>query len=206
MKDLVCLVPDRNVEYGLRGLLERNISLGIREITYDIYVHPKRDPGILNGASDFLQEFSSIYSCGIVFIDYEGCGRENEKNPEDISIEIKNSLSQKWGHRIEVIVFRPKLEIWLWVDSPHTANELGWDNYPNLKDFLIQRGLWISGKLKPDRPKEAVEAALWKRKIPRSSSIYYNIAKKVSLERCTDASFHNFKSLLKRWFSKGRRS
>lgn len=168
MKDLVCLVPDRNVEYGLRGLLERNISLGIREITYDIYVHPKRDPGILNGASDFLQEFSSIYSYGIVF--------------------------------------KPELEIWLWVDSPHTANELGWDNYPNLKDFLIQRGLWISGKLKPDRPKEAVEAALWKRKIPRSSSIYYNIAKKVSLERCTDASFHNFKSLLKRWFSKGRRS
>ena len=44
-KDLIILVADKNMEFAVRGILTRLEALGIRDITYDLYVHPERDPG-----------------------------------------------------------------------------------------------------------------------------------------------------------------
>lgn len=43
-KDLVVLVPDKNMEASLRGLLSRCAALGLRDVTFDLFVHPERDP------------------------------------------------------------------------------------------------------------------------------------------------------------------
>jgi hypothetical protein len=69
-----------------------------------------------------------------------------------------------------------------------------------LRDFLIERGFLQLNKIKPIRPKEAMELALRTAKIPRSSSIYESLAKSVSLQRCKDKSFEKFKSTLINWF------
>ena len=39
MNDLVVLVADKNLEYAVRGLLQRPRALDIRSVSHDIFVH-----------------------------------------------------------------------------------------------------------------------------------------------------------------------
>lgn len=50
---------------------------------------------------------------------------------------------------------------------------------------------------------EAFRAALREAQTPRSASLYEQIAKKVSLDKCSDTVFQEFKSVLQSWFSEG---
>jgi len=45
MTDVVILVPDRNIEYAIRGILARRQSVGIRVVSPDIHTHPAHDTG-----------------------------------------------------------------------------------------------------------------------------------------------------------------
>lgn len=202
MKDLVVLVPDKNVYSGIDGLLSRHESLNIKQISYEIFVHPLHDPGVYDDAANFLRQFSNQYLYALVFVDYEGSGQE-QTLPGDIAIKVRKEIERNgWSNRVEVIVFDPELEIWVWADSPHTASALGWNSFPGLKNWLTQQGFWAQNAAKPQRPKEAVEIALRKKRIPRSSSIYQEIAQNVSLIGCQDDSFIKFKNILQQWFPK----
>lgn len=209
MKDLIVLVADGNMRSGIESLLDRKESLGIRQISYDIGVHRGRDPGIYKGAVDYLRLLSNQYSYALVFLDYEGSGQEKKQSLK-IANEIKGKLERNsWKDRAEVIVIEPEFDIWVWAESPHTAKALGWDNYSELRKWLFSRGFWEEDALKPSRPKEALEEALKERNlkagekgIPRSSSIYGDIAKKVSLHRCKVPSFLKFREILQKWFPK----
>ncbi len=199
MKDLVILVPDKNVQFGIDGLLSRYESLNIKRISYEIFVHPYRDPGVYHYAVDFLRPYSSQYSYALVFLDREGSGQEG--SVDEISKKIKKDIEKSgWQNRVEVIVFDPELEIWVWAESPHTAEALGWNSYPELKAWLIQQGLWKQDTSKPERPKEAVEMSLKEKRLPRSSSIYLEIAQKVTLSKCQDQAFKKFRDILQEWF------
>lgn len=203
MKDLVVLVPDKNVKFGIDGLLSRYESLNIRQISeddYEIFVHPLHDPGVYHRAVDFLRPFLREYRYAAIFLDREGSGQEH-RSSDEITGDIKTRLEDNgWRDRLEVFVFDPELEIWVWTESPHTAGALGWDNYSELRDWLGQQGLWAQNALKPERPKEAVKMALKIKGIPRSSSIYKDIAQRVSLSRCQDQAFRNFRDILQKWF------
>jgi len=201
-KDLLILVPDKNTKYVLDGLLHRHHSFGIRSITYDIYIHPLRDPGIYHYAYDFMLPFASQYSYSLVFCDREGSGQEL-KTSDEIAIEIKSKFDiTDWQNRVEIIVINPELEIWAWVDSPHLTSNLGWSTFSSLQKFVQQQGFWRHDSFKPDRPKEAIETALREKKVPRSSAIYKKIAEEVSFKNCQEESFMKFKSILKLWFAK----
>lgn len=200
MKDLVILVPDKNVQFGIDGLLSRRESLNIKQFSYEIFIHPGRDPGVYNYAADFLRPFSNQYSYALVFLDREGSGPVG--SVDEISKKIKKEIERNgWQNRVEVVVFDPELEIWVWTESPHTAEALGWNSYPELKAWLIQQGLWKQDTSKPERPKEAVEISLKGKQIPRSSSIYLEIAQKVTLNKCQDLAFKKFRGILQEWFS-----
>ena len=200
MKDLVVLVADKNMKFGIDAILSRHDSLNIRNIFYDSFVHPLRDPGVYDKAGDFLRQFLREYSYALVFLDYEGSGQE-QRSSHEIASKMKTGLEENgWQDRVEVIVFDPELEIWIWTESPHTADALGWDNYSELKDWLTQQGIWQQNLPKPERPKEAMEKVLREKRIPRSSSIYREIAQNVSLDRCQDTSFTNLKNVLQQWF------
>ena len=101
----------------------------------------------------------------------------------------------------EQLFLSPELEVWVWSNSPHVDDVAGWKNrQPSLRSWMIEQGLLEEGKVKPRRPKEALQAALREARIPRSSSLYQRIAEKVSLRGCEDRAFLKFKDLLKDWF------
>jgi hypothetical protein len=200
-KDLIVLAPDKNTKFTVNGILTRYQSLKIRKIDYDIFVHPKHDPGIYNDSVNFLRAFLNQYNYTLVFIDKEGSGQDKKKSTDELANIIKTNLEKNgWEDRVEVIVFNPELEIWVWVDSPHTAVALGWNNYEELKNYLMQKEFWQINSPKPKKPKEAMELLLKIKLIPRSSSIYQEIAEKANFAYCVEPSFLKFKRALTSWF------
>jgi hypothetical protein len=201
MRDLVALVADKNTEYAVRGSLERSMSLGIRPVVYDLFIHPRRDPGCLNEAHDFLRPMAVGYTHALVLFDREGCGREQEL-PDVLADGVRERLARNgWSARAEVVVLDPELEVWVWCDSPHVAACLGWANrQPALRDWLVANSHWPSNASKPPRPKEAMEAALRQVRKPRSSAIYLELAQRVSLQGHAEPAFQRFVRALQRWF------
>ena len=200
-KDLVVLTPDKNWEAALQGIFSRHRSLGIRQITAETLRHPGKDPGCVNEGIKFLSDYSEQYRYGLLMFDHEGCGREQAR-PQDLQTELDQEFTRSaWGNRAKTVVLSPELEAWVWSDSLHVDDAAGWKNrQPSLRNWLIQRGWLQQGAIKPARPKEAFEAALREVHIPRSSSLYQQIAEKVSLRHCQDAAFLEFKGILRQWF------
>ena len=78
---------------------------------------------------------------------------------------------------------------------------LGWSGrQPALRDWLVRGGFLVNTAEKPNRPKEALEAALRHVKKPRSSALYQALAEKVSLRECVDPAFLRFRAILNKWF------
>ncbi len=200
-KDLVLLVADKNIEAVMIGLLGRSAALGIRRVTYDCYVHPRRDPGCLAGASDFLGPLRGFFAHALVLFDHEGSGREGDA-PKAVAGRVRDALQDSgWQGRAEVVVLAPELEIWVWTNSPHVPRCLGWaEHEPALREWLAGQGLWRPGDAKPEWPKEALEAALREVRKPRSSAIYGDIARSVSLSGHSEPAFVHLSATLRRWF------
>lgn len=205
MNDLIVLVPDGNMRSGIDSLFSRYEDLGIRQITYTIIVHPNRDPGVYNDPVEPLRLSINQYRYALVFIDHEGSGKEKTA-PENMAKHIKTRLNGSgWKDRSEAIVFDPELEIWLWANSQYTAEIIGWHNYSELKNWLVNKGFWLENLPKPLEPKKALENALMnapknKQGTPRSSKIYGEIASKINFHRCQDPAFKKFMEVLQKWF------
>lgn len=199
--DLVALVADKNTEHGLRALLARGRALRMRAVTADVFVHPERDPGCLLRAHDFLRALPTEYAYALVVFDCHGCGR-SDVSPSDLETEVEANLSRPgWAGRGRAIVFAPELEAWVWADSPHVESVLGWrGRHPTLADRLAARGHLAPGLAKPSAPKRAIEEALEVARKPRSSSLYADLAARVSVEGCVDSSFSRFREVLRSWF------
>jgi hypothetical protein len=198
-KDLVALVPDRSWEATLNTLLgKRCQALSIRACSYDIFVHPQRDPGVFRCAGKFLAPFQQQYKQALVVIDQEWAGAPKE--PTEIEGTIQHELDLfSWKGRSDVIVVVPELEAWAWTESPHLPDILGW-NEGNLFSELARRSFERNALGKPLRPKEALDSILRTARKPRSSALFSRLAEKVSLERCQDPSFLKLKRVLQGWF------
>jgi hypothetical protein len=200
-RDLVVLIADKNIEGALRGLLSRPQSLGLREISCDLYVHPERDPGCRLRGHHFLKSFAHRYAHALVIFDREGSGRE-ELERADLERQVEDRLSSSgWDDRATAVVIDPELEIWVWADSPHVESALGWSEDMSLRGWLMQKGWLQEGESKPVQPKTAVEEALRRARKPRSSSMFQELARRVSTDRCVDAAFLKLRQTLVRWFS-----
>jgi hypothetical protein len=200
MKDLVVLVADKNMEHAVKGLLGRPESLQIAPVQLDVFIHPRRDPGCLNEAHDFLRPIANGYRHALVMFDHEGCGHEGE-SPDVLAQTVRERLRRNgWPERADVVILDPELEIWVWHDSPHVANCLGWANQLALRAWLRDQGDWPINDPKPQRPKEAMEAALRQVRKPRSSAIYLELAQRVSLQGHSEPAFQHFVDTLQAWF------
>ena len=98
-KDLILLVADKNMEASLRGLLSRTQSLKVRQVVFDLYVHPESDPGCLLRSPDFLRPFVGRYDRALVVLDHDRCGREAEERPKLESDLEKRLGDSGWGGR-----------------------------------------------------------------------------------------------------------
>jgi hypothetical protein len=200
-KDLVILVADGQMEFAVRGLLTRNEAIGFQKLSVDIHVHPNKDPGCLLRGHDFLRPFYRQYRHAIIMLDREGCGREGASRQE-LENELEKQLSTAgWDERAAAIVLDPELEVWVWSDSPEVDAVLGWAcKTPRLAEWLKNEGYSTSGQTKPNRPKEAMERALRLARKGRSSAIFFELAQRVSVNRCIDPAFLKFKNTLREWF------
>jgi hypothetical protein len=200
-KDLIVLAADKNIEYALRGLLSRPADLQLRPISTETFVHPERDPGCLRRSDDFLRAWCRQYDHALVIFDREGCG-EQVRGAQKLEKLVEGKLSRSgWSDRAAAIVLDPELEIWVWSESPHVDAVLGWrGKTPNLRQWLKQQGLLGDRDVKPRRPKEAMEKALKTVRLPRSSSLYLELAQAVAFEQCVDRAFLKFRDTLRNWF------
>lgn len=200
--DLAILVADKNMEATVVGLLTRAQSIGIRQISFDLSVHPEKDPGCLLRSHEFLRLFQKTCSYALVMFDLDGCGQSTATR-ESLEQDVENRLSKSgWSGRCAAIVLDPELEAWVWSDSPEVDRATGWTGRsPGLRGWLLDNGYLGQEGAKPNPPKEALESALRQVKKPRSSSIYGVLARSVGLGRCTDLAFAKFKSTLQNWFA-----
>ncbi len=201
-KNLIVLAADKNIEYALKGLFSRPEALGIRRIETEIFIHPRRDPGCVQDGVAFLSNFSEQYDYGLLMFDYAGSGKERKQQPKELQELLNHELDGSgWHGRAKTIVLLPEIEAWIWSDSPHVPDVAGWKRrQPSLRQWLIEQGWLEKDAVKPNQPKEAFLATLREARTQRSASLYQQIAEKVSLRRCKDHSFQEFRDILRAWF------
>lgn len=200
-RDLIVLAADKDMELAIRGILTRRQSLSIREVSADVYTHPQRDPGCARRCDDFLRSFCRQYRHALVLFDLEGSGYPG-RSREHLESDVEDRLaSSGWHDRAAAVVLEPELEAWVWSDSPHVPKVLGWSSAEmELHSWLRSKGLLGIEEVKPVRPKEAMEAVLVQSRKRRSSSLYSELAQRVSVHRCSDRAFLKFISRLQQWF------
>jgi hypothetical protein len=199
--DLVVLTADRNMQFTIEGLLKRTQAFAMRTISSVFYTHPQRDPGCLRLSDAFLRPAVMRFAHAIVMFDREGCGQENKTRGE-LEHQVESALSQSgWADRAAAIVIDPELENWVFSGSSEVDQVLGWSgNNPPLRKWLKNQNFLEAGQIKPNRPKEALEAALRCVRLPRSSSLYGSLAQRVGIGRCTDGAFQKLRNTLQSWF------
>ena len=199
--DLLCLVADRNMSSAISGLLSRPESLGIQNIEYRLETHPRRDPGCFYEGAEFLGSQRSEAKHAIVVLDHAWSGVPADSGHE-LEALLDNRLARAgiegWAR---AIVIEPELEAWVFSGSIHVSEALGWrDRDPSLREALTLQGLWPDDHHKPPDPKAAMEWALRQVRVSRSSSIYGELASRVSTTNCTDRAFVRFRQTLREWF------
>ena len=89
--DLVMLLPGKNERETFEGLLSsRQRSLEMRNVIYEILVHPRRDPGCFHEGPDILQPYQGIAQYSLVVLDYEGSGQEG-RPPDARARPVRNN-------------------------------------------------------------------------------------------------------------------
>ena len=203
-KDLMVIVPDGDMEFAVEALLCRPESLGMRPISFDIRRHLQRDSGCRSDCHHYLRPWLRGYGYAMVLFDHEGCGKE-ELERTVLEEQVEAMLRDNgWNNRCAVIVIAPELEAWVWSDSPVVDEVLGWQGRtPVLRDWVRNRTeFWPSDHPKPNRPKEAFEAALKEVRKQRSPRLFKDLASRVSVSRCIDPSLLKFRDMLAGWFPK----
>ncbi len=199
-RDLVVLVADKNTKSAIGALLRNPKRLRIRDITSEVFVHPGHDPGCREKCHDFLRAQTSRFRHALVIFDRHGCGRDAPAEAIESDSEQRLAASG-WEDRARAVVIDPELEVWVWSDSPHVEDVLGWQGRsPALRDWLVSEGRAASVSAKPRDPKAAIEDALRIANVPRSSAVYASLASRVSFNRCKDRAFLKFCNTVRAWF------
>lgn len=199
LRDCILLVADSDIKATVEGLFSRPSAIPIRPISFDIIVHPQRDPGVRLRSRGLLEPFRYSHSRAISILDHEGCG--SIEPVERVEANIESSCASHWHDRIRAIAIAPEIENWVWSDSPRVDEALGWaGKLPNLRQWLVDTGSLSAIQEKPSRPKEAFDAALRYVNKPRSATIFAKLGATVSLNRCNDRAFGRFRKTLQGWF------
>lgn len=200
--ELGVIVPDRDIEGVVRTLLEkRRESLQVRPFTFDIYRHLQRDSGVRSRGVEFSRGLRGSHAHCLLVFDHEGSGAET--TPRD---ELEEGMRRElhglgWEDRADVIVISPEIEAWLWGRSPshHLGQVIGWRER-DLLAWMENTGYQVGLDRRPVRPKEALANVLRHARIPRSASIFEQVADRCSLDHCSDPSFNRLCTCLRRWF------
>ena len=199
-KELVVLVADIQQEKTLDTLLShRNLSLGIRRASYQIYRHPRKDAGVFGEADSFLRPFLNSHRYALVLLDaaWDGAPGNARYLQDDL---MRRLCANGWNRkRCQVIVIDPELETWIWSESEEVPRILR-TTWNIIKITAQKHGYWAENETKPSHPKELLEILLISQKRPRSSSLFQNLARNVGLSKCQDPAFVLLRATLQQWF------
>ncbi len=204
MKELIILTADKSMQVSVETLLRRYHSLGIRSLRpaeFDTIVQPNFDASVYLGGHELLRSQSARYRHAIMMCDRHGCGQE-QLTREELEQRMEERLRRSgWSDRAAAIVIDPELEAWVWTDSPHVEEILGWRRRQlGLREWMRAEGYLAEGQVKPVHPQRCLDEALRIARKPRSSALFRAIGERVSLRRCTDSAFLKFVSILQKWF------
>ena len=202
-RDLFVLAADSQLQRTIATLLEhRRRALEIGDISFEVHRHPGRDPGCRTDADSFLRHIQDNYRKAMVVFDFEGCGASNTTASElegQLEQQIENAGWQL--DRVAVIVIEPELEAWLFGGTfIHLEQAIGWSHPQPIQRWLVSGDHLSSGLVKPADPKATMEALLLQAERHRSSKLYADMAKIMSLARCRDRAFQKFRATLQHWF------
>jgi hypothetical protein len=198
------MVADLDQQQAFRVLLEKRApSLGIQPPVFEMAKHPHHDGGCFRSSPALLQTLQTQAAHAIVVLDREGSGAD-DKQAAAIEADLEGRLAASgWGDRARVVVLDPEVEIWVWSSSIHVDEVLGWKGRtPSLREWLTEQGFLQAGQMKPERPKEALRAALRQSRIKPSAALFAQLASKVGLEGCQDRGFLRLRDTLRGWFGK----
>lgn len=200
IRKLVIVAADKDIEYALRGLLSRPRSIGISDLgPVEFLTHPGHDPGIFKNGPELLRPYARDSHHALVVLDKVWSGAPSSVSAVEQSIESR--LQPGWNDRAKSVCIDPEVEAWVWSDSPHVAETLGWESVTSLRKWLQARGLMQPEMAKPLDPKAAYRAALIERQIPPSSALFRQLGERVGITRCTYPSFIRLVGILRGWFS-----
>lgn len=205
MTRLVVLVADKDAEVIIRVILsERYHSLGLPKLIenedYKIIKHNGRDPGVFASGSDVIALLRSQFSHALVIIDQEWGGTPG--NSIDIKQQLGSKLRPTWGEQHLVVVPEPEIDAWIWAkNNTHVSASLGAD-WEQIMSIARAHSWWMPDEPKPSRPKELLDAVVYKVKNQRhhTSGIFAQIAKQISLNNCVDPAFNEMKLWLQEIF------
>lgn len=200
-QDLFVLAADTSMETVIEKGLQRNESLGIRQVTVHATTHAGRDGGARTTGVSLMATQASLFEHGLLVFDHEGSGAREAAL--DLEARLDEELARAWGDRAKAIVIDPEVDIWLWGSNNALAQVLNWSNPNSIRDWLLSEGFAFDTANKPIRPKEAIEAVLRECRIVRSAAIYGKIVERISLARCTDQAFRRLSEALAGWFRQG---
>jgi len=171
MKDLVLLVADKNAQFALKGALSRHKALAIRPVEYEFRVHPGRNGGARRSGPDVLQRERQRFTHALLVFDFEGSGT-SLPSAAAVEAELDQRLAARWQGAAKSIVIEPEVDVWMWGSDNLVEEVIGWPAGARLRDWLTDHHFTLDADGKPDRPKEALEAALRIANTPRSSSLH----------------------------------
>lgn len=200
MKDLVILVPDKNIEFALRGALARPEALATGSMSYEFRPHMGRDGGARTTGVDVLALETRRFKHALLVFDLEGCGASVDQGVEELESELNAKLRLQWGERARAIVIAPEADIWIWGADNALHQAFNWPLDIGIRDWLKTRGFAFDNGGKPKRPKEALDAMRFIHRQPRSSALYEKIVGQISLRRCSDPAFRRLNDILQLWF------
>ena len=158
--DLAVIVPDKDTEQTFEALLGRHQSLRIRPIRHQVSVHPHKDPGCYKTGDQLAGVFAREAAHALVVFDqaWEGAPCDD---PTRLEADVEARLRPLWDDRARCVVIDPELEAWVWSDSPHVTDVLGWRGRdPGLRAWLEGEGLWPPDHPKPPDPEAAFRRAV----------------------------------------------
>ena len=201
MKDLVCVVADRQIAATLEELLLRRRALGIRPVEAEILVHPHHDPGCYARPADLQRGYRQAAEHALIVLDHAwdgvppGSGAALEALIDE---KLEDAGMADWA---VPVVIEPELEAWVFSASPHVPDVLGWKpSRSPLREALEERNLWAAADAKPADPKEAIKYILRRTGKSRSASLFRRLTRRVNTAGCRDRAFLRLNDLLRGWF------
>jgi hypothetical protein len=199
VKDLIVLTADPQMQRTVETLLgNRQRALSIPGISFDVQRHPHRDSGCRTASEGILRPLRNEYRKAMTVFDFDGSGARNATASE---LERQYELAGWEKGQVAFIVIEPELEAWLFGTSySHLQRAVNWSQSEPINEWLAAMGYMVAGNAKPSDPKGAIEAILKLEKMPLSSDLFAELARRVSLNRCQDRAFQKFRNILRRWF------